>query len=169
MKMLSRFSIMCLLFIILLFAGLTSCNGGVNTAVQTTATPAADVDTVRQALISNQWEMSQIRINLNSSIPVLLKLNPGDRVDGFYFLEKGNNIDFQIAGKSVIYQSISQSPGSANISSDRFSFIASDAQGIAYTLTFTPAEKGSNKATPVVFLELIYPKAGEIFYPMGTK
>lgn len=163
--MFKRLTIILLIIGTLAVAGCSSGGGG-------TATPtkSAGVEIVKQAVISGKWTMIQTRIDLNSTIPILLKLAPGDTVDGYYFLEKGDSIDFQISGKSNIFQSSPQSAGSANITSDRFSFTASDSQGIAYTLTFTPRAKGAVKlVTPVVFVELIYPKSGEIFNPMGTK
>jgi hypothetical protein len=163
--MFKRFTIILLIIATLAIAGCSSGSG--NT---TTTTKSAGVEIVKQTVISGKWTMIQTRIDLNSNIPILLKLTPGDTVDGYFILEKGDNIDFQISGKSSIFQSTSQSAGSANITSDRFSFTASDAQGIAYTLTFTPKAKGTTKpVTPVVFLELIYPKTGEIFNPINTK
>jgi hypothetical protein len=163
--MFKRLAIILVMLATLVITGCSSGSGGV-----TTATQSAGVDIIKQTIVSGKWTVIQARINLNSAIPILLKLAPGDTVDGYYFLEKGNNIDFQISGKSVIYQSTTQTAGSANVSSDRFSFTASDAQGIAYTLTFTPAEKDkTKKITPVVYLELIYPKTGEIFNPINTK
>ncbi len=163
--MLKRLSVIILVLALVVAAG---CSSGGNTTA--TPTQAANVDVIKQAEISAHWTVNQIRITLESGIPILLTLAPGDTVDGYYFLEKGTDIDFQISGKSVIYQSTPQTAGSSNITSDRFSFTASDAQGLAYTLKFTPVVKKDGKqTTPVVFLELIYPKTGGIFNPMGTK
>jgi hypothetical protein len=158
-----------ILFVILSAAILlvTGCSSGDNQPASTTK-PAA-VDIVKDIIVSNQYAVKQLRINLNSRIPILLTLAPGDKVDGYFYLEKGNTIDFQISGKNLIYQSTVQTAGSANITSDRFSFTASDTQGLAYTLTFTPAAAGEKSVTPVIFVELIYTRTGEIYYPMGTE
>jgi hypothetical protein len=154
--------------LILALAMISGCSTGAKTAP--TTAPPANLDLIKQAEISGKWAVKQVRINLESRIPILLTLAPGDTVDGYFFLEKGTDIDFEISGKSMIYQSISQTAGSSNITSDRFSFKATDAQGIAYSLTFKPVvNKDSKSITPVVFLELIYPSTGEIFNPMGTK
>jgi hypothetical protein len=157
------------LFVIIASVLLTvaGCSSGGNPSA-TTSRPAG-VDIVKDIVISNQYAVKQLRINLNSRIPILLKLTPGDKVDGYFYLENGNTIDFQISGKTLIYQSTVQTAGSANITSDRFSFTASDAQGLAYTLTFTPLPAGEKPVTPVIFMELIYTRTGEIFYPMGTE
>lgn len=163
--MLKRLSVILLVLVIVIVTG---CSG--ETPAATTTTQPANVDIIEEAHISSYWTVMQVRINLESGIPLLLTLAPGDKVDGYFFLEKGDDVDFQVSGKSMIYQSTPQSTGSANITSDRFSFTASDAQGIAYTLTFTPVvKKDAKKVTPVVFLELIYPSTGKIFNPMDTK
>jgi len=146
-------------------SGCSSSTGNV------TATPTqpAGIKEVRQAEIAHAWAMKQMEINLDSSTSVLLTLAEGAEVSGYFYLTRGNNIDFRISGKSLIYQSTPASV-SSNITSDRFSFTASGAQGIAYTLKLIPNEKGEGKKiTPSVFLEIIYPASGEIFVPMDTK
>jgi hypothetical protein len=165
MKMFKRFSVVFLALILVVLAGCSS--GGGNT---TTVAAPVNLDIIQQAQIANQWTAMQVRINLDSEFPVLLKLTPGDTVDGYFFLEKGTDIDFAITGESLMYQETSPTGASGNITSGRFSFTASQEQGIAYTLTFSPVVKAEGKkVTPVIFLELIYPKTGELFNPMGTK
>jgi hypothetical protein len=159
-----------ILFVIVTLCLLTAagCSSGDNPSTAVTTKPAG-VDVVKDIVISNQYAVKQLRINLNSRIPILLTLAPGDKVDGYFYLEKGGSVSFQISGKTLIYQSTAQTAGSANITSDRFSFTASDAQGLAYSLTFTPPVAAEKTVTPVIFVELIYTKTGEIFYPMGTE
>lgn len=149
---------------------LTGCAGETPAASTAVTTRPANVDIIEEAHISSYWTVMQVRINLESGIPLLLTLAPGDKVDGYFFLEKGDSVNFQVSGKSMIYQSTPQSTGSANITSDRFSFTASDAQGIAYTLNFSPVEKKNAKTvTPVIYLEVIFPSSGTIYNPMDTK
>jgi hypothetical protein len=165
MKMAKRLSVVLLALLLVVMAG---CSTGSQTT--TTVAQPANLDVVRQAEIGGQWTVMQVRINLDSELPVLMKLAPGDLVEGYFYLEKGTDVDFQVSGVSQIYQEVSPFGASGNITSGRFSFTASQAQGIAYTLTFTPVVKTEGKkVTPVIFMELIYPKTGELFNPMGTK
>jgi len=97
---------------------------------------------------------------------ILLRLAYGDKVDGYFYVEKGNGISFQITGNSLIYEaSAKEAGGSSQVGSDRFSFVASQTQGNTYTLTFrNPAQ---TKVT--VFLEVIYPIGGSLFMPIERK
>lgn len=162
--MLKRLSAVLLVFTLLFVAG---CSSGDTPA--TTTTQPANVDMLRRAEIGGQWSVVQLRINLVSGIPLMLKLNPGESVEGYFYLEKGIDVDFAVSGKTAIYQSVSPYGVSGNITSDRFSFVASDTQGIAYTLTFTPVITDSKSVTPVVFMEIIMPKDVQLFNPMGTE
>jgi hypothetical protein len=157
--------------IIFLVLALFTVLGCSSKAVSTgTATQPAGIYKTRQAEIAKAWIVRQIEINLDSATSILLTLQPGSEVDGYFYLEKGNDVDFQISGRSVIYESTPATAGSANITSDRFSFIATEEQGIAYTLKFSPVDtKETKKVIPAIFLELIYPGSGEIFTPMDTK
>ena len=65
-----------------------------------------------------------------------------------------------------MYESKAPGTGENSVTSDRFSFTASQAQGLAYTLKLEPA--GSDSTSATVLIELIYPATGEIFIPIGT-
>jgi hypothetical protein len=163
--MIKRLCVVLSIIVLLVAAGCSSNTGNVSS----TSTQPAGIKEVRQAEIARIWAMKQLEINLDSSTSILLTLAEGAQVSGYFYLTRGNNIDFRISGKSLIYQSAAAGV-SGNITSDRFSFTASDAQGIAYTLKLVPAEKGEGKKiSPSVFLEIIYPASGEIFVPMETK
>ena len=90
-------------------------------------------------------------------------------MDGYFYLEKGSDISFQIAGNSQIYESQPAGTKSDTITSDRFSFTASQAQGIAYFLTFNPGSDTRVTNEDTVFLEIIYPATGSLSVPIGTK
>jgi hypothetical protein len=140
--------------------------GGCSSSPGTTSTtPPAGVKTIRETTISGGWIMKQLEVNLGSDIALVLKLAEGDKVDGFFYLEKGTDVGFQISGTSSIFES-QPAAKSAAVTSDRFSFVATQAQGLAYTLTLSRSEK---TVTTTVFLELIYPSDGSLFVPIGTK
>jgi hypothetical protein len=109
-----------------------------------------------------------MEIDLTGEFPMVLKLKDGDKVDGYFYLEKGISVGLNISGNSSIYTS--KSLDTIGITSDRFSFTASKDQGIAYTLTFNAAAGGSGENSgATVFLELIYPSSGLLLVPEGTK
>ena len=122
---------------------------------------------IKEAQITPAWKVSQIRITIGAGeeFDTLLRLADDDRVDGFFYLEKSDNVSFEIRGTSAIYQSVDSADEQAGINSDRFSFTASQRQGNTYTLTFrnTVTETEPKKVT--VFLEVIYPATGAVFFP----
>jgi hypothetical protein len=168
--MIKRFGFAILSLVLLFVLAGCSC-GASNSPNTTTPTPAANIRLARQAELAKVWTVRQIEINLESATSILLKLGADSTVDGYFYLEKGFNVDFEITGQSSIFKSTAATAGSANITSDRFSFKSGTDQGIAYTLKFTPVtnKNDTRKVTPVIFLEVIYPKTGEIFTPMDTK
>ena len=112
--------------------------------------------------LGSAWQMKQMRFDVGAEdeVAILLKLSDGDKVDGYFYLEKGKNIDFHATGKTLLHQSVAP---------DRFSFTASQAQGDTYTLSFrNPATDGAQKGL-TVFLEVIYPVSGLIYAPVEGK
>ncbi len=123
---------------------------------------------VRGAELGGEWRMDQLRVNVDAGDEalVLLRVDSGDEIDGYFYIEKGEDINFQIIGDSLIYEfSAEDTEDSSTVASDRFSFIATPAEGNTYTLTFrNPADDGKMKVT--VFLEVIYPMGGSLFTPI---
>ena len=108
--------------------------------------------------LGSEWEMKQIKFDVGADgeVAILLKLSDGDEVDGYFYLEKGEEIDFRITGKTLLFKSEVQ---------DRFSFIANQDQGDTYTLAFrNTADDPKEKIT--VFLEVIYPVGGSVYVPV---
>ncbi|MFC2044719.1 hypothetical protein ACFLT8_05975, partial [Chloroflexota bacterium] len=75
---------------------------------------------------------------------------------------------FRIEGSSLIYQSGVEDKGVTGlISSDRFAFSATQAQGDTYALTFSnPANSSDEQSKVVVIIEIIYPVTGYTFLPI---
>ncbi len=123
---------------------------------------------VRGTELGGEWRMDQVRVNIDAGDEslILLRLDTGDEVDGYFYVEKGESINFQIIGDSLIYKFSTQGiEDSSKITSDRFSFVATQRQGTTYTLILhNPADDGQTKVT--VFLEVIYPIDGSLFIPI---
>jgi hypothetical protein len=153
--------------VLLSLVGILGCSTTSGTG--TTALPAS-VTTVREAKIASVWSMKQMEINLESETEIDIKLAAGDKVDGYFYIVNGDNITFSISGNSLIYESKAPGASGKSVASDRFSFTASQAQGIAYTLKFNVIEGSSkDKNSATVFLEFIYPATGTVLVPIGTK
>jgi hypothetical protein len=137
---------------------------------ETSTTPPASVRNIREAEIAKVWKIRQMEIDLESDVSMVLTLKNGDNVEGYFYLLKGENINFSIAGTSPIYASRPPDATTNRTTSDRFSFTANQGQGVAYTLTLSPVAAANGKISETtVFLELIYPVSGSLFVPIGTK
>lgn len=135
-----------------------------------TTTQPSSVRLVREAEIASQWTMKQLEINLETEIPILLTLDTGDKAEGYFYVVKGNGVKFKISGTSLIYESKPLTAKVKEITSDKFSFTASQAQGSGYTLLLSSDnETEKQKTDTIVFLELLYPEGGSVFVPFGTK
>src|SRR3972149_7055239 len=133
------------------------------------SSPAA-IKTVREAKIQDKWTVRQLSVNINTQLTVVLTLAGGDKVDGYFYVEKGEGINFNITGASPIYQSSPVGAAKTRVTSDRFSFTASQAQGSAYSLTFSASgAEGQETGGAAFFLEIIYPASGLLYVPIGTK
>lgn len=154
------------ILVVLSLIGIAGCSSG---SKSSTAAQPATVKIVREAEIASNWTLKQMEINSAAEITLVLTLANGDKVDGFYYLEKGTDTAFKVSGNSLIYESKSTDI-KAGITSDRFSFTASQAQGIAYTLTLNAgADTSKEKNSTTIFLEIIYPSTGSLYVPIGTK
>ena len=129
----------------------------------------ATFEILREAGLGSEWKMSQVRIELEAGdeFSILLKLADGDKADGYFYLEAGDDIDFLIEGNSLIYQSEPPNVGTAKISSDRFLFVANEAQGTTYTLIFrNPSDDSEGQLKVTVFVEILYPAMSSMFLPL---
>ncbi len=132
---------------------------------QTAAQPTASSTIVKTVELADKWQMNQMRLEVKSDdeLQLLLKLAPGDQADGYFYLEKGKSANFSISGSSLLYTSQSPQPY-GQITSDRFTFTASQAQGTTYTLAF----QNSTDSPITLFLELIYPTTGSVYAPVKS-
>lgn len=153
------FLVVSIVSVVLITAACSSSAGS------TGAKPSQEI--IRKSVIGTDWQMYQIRLILpaGSTFPVLFKLAPGDKADGYYYLEKGSNVDFSVVADSTLYHSTANATG--QVSSDRFSFTASRENGSTYSLQFTSAANVTGQQ--VVFLEVMYPVSGSIYVPLETK
>lgn len=141
--------------VVISLLGMFGCTSG-----DTSQTPAS-IKYIRDAQLADTWQMKQIELNFKTNMSVTIELAAGDKVDGYFYVLTTDGVDFSISGISQIYASEKEA------TSDRFSFSASQAQGVDYKLKFSAT--GSEKGDTTVFLEIIYPKTGEVLVPIGTK
>jgi hypothetical protein len=131
--------------------------------------PVGKHEIIRQAVLGTKWQMYQLRIDLDagSEFDILLILADGDKVDGFFYPEKGSGVTFQIkTGSTIIYKLEPPGVATGGMASDRFSFTASQAQGASYILNL---RNGSSDKRVTTFVEVIYPSTGSIYIPLEAK
>ena len=125
-----------------------------------TSISQSDLKIERSVELGSSWQMKQIDFKVESGqeVAILLKLAEGGEVDGFFYLKRGETVDFRITGKTQIFRTNT---------ADRFSFAANQNQGDTYNLLFrnTADEDETNKSI-TVSLEVIYPLKGEIYVPV---
>jgi hypothetical protein len=125
----------------------------------TKSSSQANLEIEKSVELGETWQMKQLsfKVNAGQEVAILLKLSDGDKADGFFYLEKGDTVDFRITGKTQLYRS-----DAAN----RFSFTASQAQGDTYSLLFRNTAEEESQKSITVSLEVIYPLKGEIYVPV---
>ena len=161
--MIKRVFIAVLLLSLVSVSGCEEISGLTRDVTQTSS--SSELKIVKAVELGSEWEMKQMsfKVDAGDEVLILLKPSDGDKVDGYFYLEKGDNIDFQITGKTSLYRSAAQD----ELISDRFSFEANQAQGDTYTLTFrNPAGDDDQQKTVSVFLEVIYPVGGSLYVPV---
>jgi len=143
---------------------------GCSLVTKTTSTSGATIKTIREAKIGSEWAVKQMEITLGKELPIVLKLASGDDVEGYFYLEKGDDVDFSIKGSSSVYESEPEDTNNPRIASDRFSFTATKSQGVAYTLTLTnPTASATEPTKLTIFLEIVYPATGSVYIPIETE
>ena len=143
------------------------------TGSQTQTSSGQNLKIFKAVELGSEWEMKQMsfKVGADDEVLILIKLSTGDKADGYFYLEKGEDIGFSITGKSLLYASaIPVGTGSKGITSDRFSFAATQSEGDTYTLAFrNPADDDDGlRATVSVFLEIIYPVTGSVYVPVDN-
>lgn len=154
-------SIMILSLMILSLTSILGCEEISRLTQESTQEPSPiNLKILKAVELGSEWELKQMSFEVaaDDEVAILLKLSDGDEVDGYFYLEKGDDIDFRITGKTLLYQSSVQ---------DRFSFVANQDQGDTYNLTFhNPADDDDQQAKVTVFLEVIYPIDGSVYVPV---
>jgi len=139
----------------------------------TDSSPIVKPSIVRQAELGSKWVMQQMAIEVpaGQEVKILLKLADQDRVDGYFYLEnKDDDIEFQVMADTLVYESRGdnvKTPG--KVSSDRFTIIASRAQGSTYTLIFRNPDEASKKTRVSIFSEIVYPATASVFTEIKVK
>ncbi len=132
------------------------------------AQPAPEI--VRQTSLAGKYRMYQIEVTLKSGaeLPIIIQLQNGDKADGYFYVEKGaNTIAFEVSGTSQVYASDMKALPNGEVASDRFSFTASQAQGLFYEMTLRNTASADQKTSATVFLEIIYPGDAPISTPLN--
>lgn len=128
-------AVIVLLFAMILSSGCSSSSG-------------ASTKILRQTSLNPNWQMYQIEVTVGTGkqMPIILQLNYGDKVDGYYYVEKGDTgISFTIRGNTQIFETNTSTMSTSTPVSDRFSFTASQNQ-VSPTLLPWPARQHQKPA-----------------------
>jgi hypothetical protein len=162
-----------LVLMVLSLLSVTGCDELSSLTQGTTPSSSADLKIIKAVELGEGWEMKQIsfKVAAGDEVAILMKLSDEDEVDGYYYLEKGGDIDFIITAKEPVYQSpVRPGKDGEKPDSDRFSFVASEAEGHTYTLTFrNPADDEGSSADATIYLEVIYPVSASLYVPVADK
>jgi len=131
---------------------------------------AASSKILRESKIGTKYQMYQIEVSLSAggALPIILELADGDKVDGYFYVEKGDDsVAFDITtGATAVYKSDFKNLPTDTPVSDRFSFNASMAQGGSYVLKLSNTSDAAKKSKSTIFFEVIYPGTDPIFTPI---
>ncbi len=151
----------------------TGCDELSSLTQGTTPSSSANLKIIKAVELGEGWEMKQLsfKVAAGDEMAILMKLSDENEVDGYYYLEKGGDIDFIITAKELVYRSpVRPNEDDEKPDSDRFSFVASEADGDTYTLTFrNPADDEESSADASVYLEVIYPVSASLYMPVADK
>ena len=151
-------------------AALAGCSGfdvGSTTGITTTTPPSSKI--LRQSQLAGKLQMYQIEVTLKAGaeFPLIIQLQNGEKADGYFYVEKGgNSIDFQVTGNSQVYQSDMKTIPSGQAASDRFSFTATQGQGLYYELTLRNTASSGQNTSSTIFMEVIYSGSEPISAPL---
>ena len=162
-----------LVLMVLSLLSVTGCDELSSLTQSTTPSSSADLKIIKAVELGEGWEMKQLsfKVAAGDEMAILMKLSDENEVDGYYYLEKGGDIDFIITAKELVYRSpVRPNEDDEKPDSDRFSFVASEADGDTYTLTFrNPADDEESPADASVYLEVIYPVSASLYIPVADK
>ncbi len=162
-----------LVLMVLSLLSVTGCDELSILTQGTTPSSSADLKIIKAVELGEGWEMKQLsfKVAAGDEMAILMKLSDENEVDGYYYLEKGGDIDFIITAKELVYRSpVRPNEDDEKPDSDRFSFVASEADGDTYTLTFrNPADDEESSADASVYLEVIYPVSASLYMPVADK
>ncbi len=137
-----------------------------------TSTPTGSFQIINKAQLGTKWQMYQLKAEVGSAgLPIVLKLADGDKVDGYFYTDKGDNVGFRVIANTPVYESVAQGAASitGGVASDRFAFIATQGQGMSYSLTFRGPGGDKSQQTVTVYVEVIFPTTASIFVPLESK
>ncbi|MEE8318283.1 MAG: hypothetical protein V3R36_01455 [Dehalococcoidales bacterium] len=162
-----------LVLMVLSLLSVTGCDELSSLTQGTTPSSSADLKIIKAVELGEGWEMKQLsfKVAAGDEMAILMKLSDENEVDGYYYLEKGGDIDFIITAKELVYRSpVRPNEDDEKPDSDRFSFVASETDGDTYTLTFrNPADDEESSADASVYLEVIYPVSASLYMPVADK